>query len=76
MRIRLNRIIFISFLLVTFLIGSAQKIFYAPGNENQGQNIPEDSTELLYTVYLLGDIKHPLPDSKNLKLLKKKHEGK
>jgi len=70
MRIRLHKKILTTFLLVSFLIGSAQKIYYAPGNENQKQSIPEDSTELLYTVYLLGDIKFPLPDSENLKLLK------
>ena len=70
MRIRLHKIIFTSFLLVSFLIGSAQKIYYAPGNENPEHIITEDSTKILYTVYLLGDIKDPLPDSKNLTLLK------
>ncbi|MCD4788992.1 MAG: metallophosphoesterase, partial [Bacteroidales bacterium] len=70
MKIRLHKKILTTFLLVSFLIGSAQKIYYAPGNENWELNIPEDSTELLYTVYLLGDIKYPLPDSENLKLLK------
>jgi hypothetical protein len=66
----LHKIIFTSFLLVCFLIGSAQKIYYAPGNENWELNIPEESTELLYTVYLLGDIKYSLPGRNNLKLLK------
>lgn len=70
MIVRLNRIVFISILLVTFVIGSAQKIYYAPGNENWEANISEDSGKLLYTVYLLGDIKYSPSGRKNLKLLK------
>jgi len=49
---------------------SAQKIYYAPGNENWKWNISEDSTELLYTVYLLGDIKNSTKGRNNLTLLK------
>ncbi len=70
MRIRLNRIIFTLFLLVIFLIGSAQKIYYAPGNENWESDAYKDSAELIYTVYLLGDIKYSSTGRKNLKLLK------
>jgi len=70
MKIRLYKIIFTIILSLSFLIGPAQKIYYAPGNENHKYINPEDSTDLLYTVYLIGDIKDPLPDSKNLKLLK------
>jgi len=57
-------------LLVISLYGSAQKIYYSPGNEDWESAKQENSGELLYTVYLLGDIKYPLPDSENLKLLK------
>lgn len=57
-------------LLVFTLFGSAQKIYYAPGNENWKTEIPHNSNDLLYSIYLLGDIKYPLPDSENLRLLK------
>ncbi len=57
-------------LLFSFAAGFSQKIYYAPGNENRKPGTSEDSTGLLYTVYLIGDIKYPLPDSENLKLLK------
>ena len=70
MRARLNRIIYTSLMLISFLTASAQKIYYAPGNENWKSAIPEDSTELIYTVYLLGDIKNSPAGSDNLKLLK------
>ncbi len=70
MRIFFHKIIFINILFVFVLNTAAQKIYYSPGNENHKLINPEDSTELLYTVYLLGDIKYPLPDSENLKLLK------
>ncbi|MFK5855250.1 MAG: metallophosphoesterase, partial [Bacteroidota bacterium] len=52
------------------LFVSAQKIYYAPGNENWESNINKDSTGLLYTVYLLGDIKNSPTGRNNLKLLK------
>ena len=64
------KIIFISVLFVFVLNAAAQKTYYAPGNENRGHIIPENPAGLLYTIYLLGDIKHPLPDNENLKLLK------
>ena len=48
----------------------AQKIYYAPGNEDWPEKIPESPDELLYSVYLMGDIKYPLPDNENLKMLK------
>ena len=68
--IQINKLIFTICLMVLVLVGTAQKIYYAPGNENLKTDIPENSKDLLYTVYFLGDIKHPLPDSENLKLLK------
>jgi len=67
---QINRLIFTIFLSVFVLSGTAQKIYYAPGNENWKTDIPDNSNDLLYSVYLLGDIKYPLPDSENLKLLK------
>jgi len=70
MKIRLHKIIFTLSLLVSFMIGSAQKIYYSPGNENLETTITDDSTNILYSVYLLGDVKYPLPDNKVLKLLK------
>ncbi|MEZ5082492.1 MAG: BamA/TamA family outer membrane protein [Bacteroidales bacterium] len=66
----LFKILFTSLLLIFFLIGHAQKIYYAPGNENWKPAMPDDSTSLLYSIYLLGDIKYPFPESDNLKLLK------
>jgi hypothetical protein len=48
----------------------SQKIYYAPGNENWEKDIPEDSDELLNTVYLIGDIKYPGHESESLQLLK------
>ena len=70
MKIFLHKIIVVNILFVFVLGTSAQKIYYAPGNENWESNIPEDSTELLYTVYLLGDIKNSFVGNKNLQTLK------
>ena len=61
---------FPSILFLFVLNTTAQKIYYAPGNENWEQNISNEESDLLYTVYLLGDIKYPSPESENLKLLK------
>ncbi len=68
--IQIHKLIFTIILLVFALTGTAQKIYYAPGNENWKTDIQENTSDLLYSVYLLGDIKYPLPDSENLKLLK------
>ncbi|RLD82978.1 MAG: hypothetical protein DRJ10_04435, partial [Bacteroidetes bacterium] len=70
MRFFLHRVILIVLLLIIFLIGSAQKIYYAPGNKNWETNIKEASSKLLHTVYLLGDIKYSPTGRKNLELLK------
>jgi hypothetical protein len=69
MKYRLHNILLASILLGSCLSGSAEKVYYAPGNENQ-QPLPEDTAQLLYTVYLIGDIKYPQPDNENLTLLK------
>lgn len=69
-RVRLYKILLTCLLLVSFINGSAQKIYYAPGNENWEQDLPENSSDLAYSIFLLGDLKYPLPDSENLKLLK------
>ncbi len=71
MRIIVSKIIFTFILCVIIIIAPAQKIYYAPGNETPEQVINEESSTLLYSVYLIGDIKNPLPDNKVLKLLKK-----
>jgi hypothetical protein len=55
--------------LGSYLLCSAQKIYYAPGNEIQ-QPIHEDTAQLLYTVFMFGDIKNPKPDNENLTLVK------
>lgn len=68
--IQIYKLVFTISLLVFALFGTAQKIYYAPGNEQWKTNIQENESDLLYSVYLLGDIKYPLPDSENLKLLK------
>ncbi len=70
MIIRLNKRIFTIFLLAIALIAQAQKVYYAPAYENREADIPEDSTGLLYSVYLLGDIKTSRVGLNNLKLLK------
>ena len=70
MKISLFSLFLTPIILVTFLNGMAQKIYYAPGKENWEKDIPEDSDELLNTVYLIGDIKYPGPESENLQLLK------
>jgi len=57
--------------LTIWLDGLAQKKYYAPGNENWEQNIPEKPKELLHSVFLIGDIKYPGLQNENLKLLKK-----
>lgn len=66
----LLKIILASVLFIFLLAVKAQKIYYAPGNEIWQTYIPGDSSKLLYTIYLLGDIKDPLPYSENLRLLK------
>ena len=71
MKILLYRVIFTSIFLGAFLIGSAQKIYYSPGNENRKADISEDTSKLLYTIYLLGDIKISPAGQENLKLLKR-----
>lgn len=68
--IQVHKLLFATCLLIIAQIVSAQKLFYAPGNENWKSDISHNSNELLYSVYLLGDIKYPLPDSENLRLLK------
>lgn len=70
MKVRTLKYLLTTVLLMSFFVSSAQKIYYAPGSEDLTAKIPENKTDLLYTVYLLGDIKYPLPDSENLKLLK------
>ncbi len=70
LRACLYKVIYTLLLLNCFQVGIAQKIYYAPGNENWDQELPDDSSELIFSMYLLGDIKYPLPDSENLKLLK------
>ncbi|PKP33582.1 MAG: hypothetical protein CVT99_01160 [Bacteroidetes bacterium HGW-Bacteroidetes-16] len=66
---RLHSILLTSLLLGSYLLVQAQKIYYAPGSKIQ-QALPEDTSQLLYTVYLLGDIKYPQSDNENLTLLK------
>lgn len=57
-------------LLTIVIFASAQKIYYAPGNEDWELNIREDSSQLIYSVYLLGDIKNSPTANNNLRLLK------
>jgi len=71
LRIQLHIIIFLTVLLATIQSLSAQKIYFAPGNAYLESGIVKDSSELLYSVYLLGDLKYPLPDNENLKQLKR-----
>ncbi len=64
-----------------FVIGSsaqAQKAFYTPENENWKSNITNDTSGLLYTVYLLGDIKYSNIGKQNLQILRQNinKEGK
>jgi calcineurin-like phosphoesterase family protein len=66
---RLHSILLASLLLGSCLLGSAQKIYYAPGNKNQ-QPLPENTAQLLYTLYMIGDLKYPQPDNENLTLFK------
>ena len=63
------RIISLSLFFVVVLNTEAQKIYYAPGNEDWQPGISEDSTDLVYTIYLIGDIKDPLLKNRNLDLL-------
>ncbi len=77
-----NRIIHkIIFLLAFFAMissGQAQKVFYAPGKENRQVNTSHTPSGLLYTVYLLGDIKNSAIGKQNLLTLKQyiNKEGK
>jgi hypothetical protein len=49
----------------------AQKIFYAPGNEVYAKIKAKDTTGLIYTVFLIGDIKYSEEGRHNLQVLKK-----
>ena len=66
----INTIIFLILFIGLLSRGQAQKIFYAPGNENILTNIAGDTSELLYAVYLLGDVKYSDIGRQNLRLLK------
>ncbi len=48
----------------------AQKLFYAPGNEEFTNAVDEDKKDKLYSVYLIGDLKYPNAENENLKMLK------
>jgi len=67
---RLHRI---ALLMVLFMVGfevQAQKVFYASQTENPILVQTSDTSELIYTVYLLGDIKNSETGRQNLELLK------
>jgi hypothetical protein len=70
MRFIFSKIILTLILTSTIIVVKAQKIYYSQGNKYQKQVISEDTAELIYSVYLIGDIKDPRPDNKVLKLLK------
>ncbi len=64
----------VMFLILLFgftVHGQEKKIFYAPGNENYAESTPFDTSALLYTVYLLGDIKYSEEGRRNLEKLKR-----
>ncbi len=48
----------------------AQKIFYSSGDEDSQISLPRDTSELLYSVFLAGDIKNSVEGKQNLKVLK------
>jgi hypothetical protein len=66
-----NSILLATILLTLILAGNAQKIYYAPGNEEWKAEIPEQPADMLYSVFLIGDLKYPLPENQNLQLLKR-----
>ncbi len=68
MNIKLYILLITSFLLALSIIVPAQKTYYSLGNEDWEPVITEDPSELLYTLFLIGDIKDPQPDSEILKL--------
>ncbi|MCF6171102.1 MAG: BamA/TamA family outer membrane protein [Bacteroidales bacterium] len=62
----------IVFLMVLFVIGQtvqAQKIFYATENESGKPGQMTGTSKLMYTIYLLGDIKNSETGKQNLQLL-------
>ncbi len=69
--IELNKRILISFFLILlFSTVAGQKVYYSPGNEDWPNKIDENPVDLLYRVYLLGDLKYPDPTNQNLNLLR------
>ena len=60
-----------AFLCCTLLHSSAvaQKTFYAAGNKEWPREITEPNGTKLYSIFLIGDLKHPF-ENKNLELLK------
>lgn len=69
-----NRIVYkiiFTILSVGFLSqAQAQKIFFAPGVDTLLTDSSQDTSKLLYSVYLLGDIKNSDIGLQNLRLLK------
>ena len=74
----IHKIIFLLAFFTMVSSGQAQKVFYAPGNEEWQSNISNTPSGLLYTVYLLGDIKNSGIGKQNLRTLKQyiNKEGK
>lgn len=57
-------------LILSVSIVSGQKIYYSPEYDNLPLEINEDPQDLLYRVYLIGDLKNADSTNQNLKLLK------
>lgn len=65
--------IFILSLLIgiTTLDGFSQKLFYSPKTADWKNSQPDSSLKIDYSIYLIGDLKHPDSTNKVLELLEK-----
>ena len=70
MKLTIGNIIIILCFLTIASTSNAQKVFYSQENKSWDTEISEDADTEVYSVYLIGDLKNPLPHNENLELLK------
>jgi len=70
----LNKLLFLlglTGILITAGNSNAQKIYYSPGNEDWEEGSPGPDDTLIYSVFLIGDLKYPDSGNNVLNLLER-----
>ncbi|MBN2773006.1 MAG: BamA/TamA family outer membrane protein [Prolixibacteraceae bacterium] len=67
----LKKFLILFFCIVTLSVYS-QKVVYSPDVKGWENEVPENDSGLLYSVFLIGDLKYPSSENVVLKLLQKK----